>query len=280
MGELLLCKQSAAEVPYYIEGIGWNVYTLEELCYYVENNIYLLEHDFMTEELCSWIEKEMKNEQLAEKLYTIMQRDGRLSKFVAILLSECGYSPKDIVEYVVAIIHEMEEKTDFERNKIRADRLLENEKYISCMYEYKLLLASEDAKGQESRLIGNIWNNLGTAYARLFLFEEAIHCYEEAYSKNQSVESLKQYVMACYCYYEDTDELESAIGKYNLDACLLQGIKNEMDMAYKSERLEKFGERFGSIVALKALGRRGDYQKEIGKMIFSWKEEYRRICRI
>ena len=45
---------------------SWNVYSLEELCYYIENNTYLLEKDFMTEELCTWVGKEIKNEKLCK----------------------------------------------------------------------------------------------------------------------------------------------------------------------------------------------------------------------
>ena len=61
MGELFICNEPIAALPYYIEGISWNVYSLEELCYYLENNTYLLENDFMNEELCTWIGKELKN---------------------------------------------------------------------------------------------------------------------------------------------------------------------------------------------------------------------------
>lgn len=279
MGELLLCKEPIAAMPYYIEGLSWNVYTLEELCYYVENNTYLLERDFMTEELCTWIGKEVKNLILAEKLRDVMHMDGRLSVFVQTLLEECGYCPKDVIKSVVAIISEMEEKSDFECNKIRADRLLEREKYLSSIYEYKSLLESNDAGEQSKELIGNIWHNLGTAYGRLFLFAEAIQCYEKAYKLNGNTESLKQCMKACHCHYDETGYLQ-AIEKYQPDATLVQEVKKEMDEAYRSESLERFNDHFGSTVALKALGRRGDYQKEIGNMIFQWKEEYRKICRI
>ena len=70
------------------------------------------------------------------------------------------------------------------------------------------------------------------------------------------------------------------IEKYQPDAELVQEVKKEMDAAYSSDSLEAFNDKFGATVALKALGRRGDYQKEVGNMIFQWKEEYRRICRI
>ena len=279
MGELLLCKEPIAAMPYYIEGISWNVYSLEELCYYVEHNIYLLESDFMTEELCTWIGKEVKNSILAEKLRNIMRVNGKLSEFVQVLLDASGYCPKDVVKEILLIIREMEEKSDFERNKMRADRLLEREKYLSSIYEYKSLLESNAAGEQTKELLGSIWHNLGASYARLFLFAEAIHCYEKAYKLNNHIESLKQCLMACHCHYDEAGFLQ-AVETYQPDESLVQEIREEIDKAYNSQALETFNDKFGSTVALKARGRRGDYQKEIGNMIFQWKEEYRKICKV
>ena len=54
MGELILCSHPIAAMPYYIDNISLNVYSLEELCYYIENHLYLIEADFMSEELCLW----------------------------------------------------------------------------------------------------------------------------------------------------------------------------------------------------------------------------------
>ena len=85
--------------------------------------------------------------------------------------------------------------------------------------------------------------------------------------------------MACHCHYDEAGFLQ-AIENYQPDAALVQEAKQEMDKAYSSQELEAFNDKFGSTVALKALGRRGDYQKEIGKMIFQWKEEYRKICKV
>ena len=251
MGELLICNEPIAALPYYIEGISWNVYSLEELCYYVENNTYLLEKDFMNEELCTWIGKEVKNLKLAERLRDIMRMDGRLSEFVLALLVECGYCPRENIKEIVQIVCEMEEKSDFECNKVRADRLMEKEKYISSIYEYKRLLDSNEAGEQSKELIGNIWHNLGTAYARLFLFQEAMHCYDKAYNLNGNPASQEAIQMAGRC------------------------LTHEM----KVENME-FSEKLDAIAALNTREHRSQYHKEISNVIFNWKEEYRRICRI
>ena len=251
MGELFICNEPIAALPYYIEGISWNVYSLEELCYYVENNTYLLEKDFMNEELCTWIGKEVKNLKLAERLRDIMRMDGRLSEFVLALLTECGYCSRETIKEIVRIVREMEEKSDFECNKVRADRLMEKEKYLSSIYEYKRLLDSNEAGEQSKELIGNIWHNLGTAYARMFLFQEAMHCYEKAYTLNQNPESMAAIKLAGQC------------------------LSNEINVEDSD-----FNEKLEVVAVMNGNGQKRNYQKAVSDIIFNWKEEYRRICRI
>lgn len=279
MGELFICNEPIATLPYYIEGISWNVYSLEELCYYIENNTYLLEKDFMTEELCTWIGKEVKNLTLAEQLRDIMHMDGRLSEFVLTLLVECGYCPKDTIKEIVRIVQEMEEKSDFECNKVRADRLMEKEKYLSSIYEYKRLLDSNEAGEQSKELLGNIWHNLGTAYARLFLFQEAIHCYERAYDLNDNPESLKECLMAHRCL---SDEIgyEVAAQKYDVSEELQKIYREEIVEASFAEEAVEFINKLEAIKIMNTGGQKKEYQKAISNIIFNWKEEYRRICRI
>ena len=59
-------------------------------------------------------------------------------------------------------------------------------------------------------LEGNIWHNLGTAYAGLFLFEDAAFCYQKAYEKNQNPVSMKQHKEAVELAKEPFALLETA----------------------------------------------------------------------
>lgn len=99
-------------------------------------------------------------------------------------------------------VRQMEQKSDFERDKIRADQLMEKEKYLAAIYRYKHLLDEADMKETGEVLRGNLWHNLGTAYARLFLFEEAGHCFEKAYALNKQKESLRECLMCCHCRHD------------------------------------------------------------------------------
>ena len=55
MGELILCKRPIAAIPYYLEGASINVYSLEELSYFLYHHTYQIPQDFMSVELCHWI---------------------------------------------------------------------------------------------------------------------------------------------------------------------------------------------------------------------------------
>ena len=55
MGSLILCHKKKAKHPYEISRIHTRISTLEELCYYLCNNLYLIDYTIMNEQLCRWI---------------------------------------------------------------------------------------------------------------------------------------------------------------------------------------------------------------------------------
>lgn len=204
MGELLLCNEAIAAMPYYIEGMSINVYSIEELNYYIINNTYLLDDDFMSLELCTWIENHAHLPKLAMHLRTIISTNGRLSAFVTELLEYSGYCTKEELKNTHDALKELEEKSEFECLKIRADRLMEKKKYTVAIFEYKKLLSCEDAKHTERILYGNIYHNLATAYVQLFLFDIAADLYLEAFRQNGDRKSL----WSClYAYKLDNNDI-------------------------------------------------------------------------
>ena len=43
MGAVLICKQEQVKTPYYIESMGVRLYSMEELAYFLYQNIYLVD---------------------------------------------------------------------------------------------------------------------------------------------------------------------------------------------------------------------------------------------
>lgn len=182
MGEMLLCSHGIASMPYYIESIALNVYSLEELCYYLKRNIDLADPSFMDGELIDWIRTQLKLPALAGRLER-KKAQGSLFEFVAAIVSGCNYCTGEELEQMRASLADFENKSETECVKIRADRLLERRRYRACILEYKKLLEHPKASGE---FAGNIFHNMGCAYAGLFLFRQAAECYERAYRQNKN----------------------------------------------------------------------------------------------
>ena len=279
MGELLLCHETMADAPYYVDEIGINLYTMEELCYYIYTNAYLIDRSFMKEELCTWIGQEAGRPKLAEKLHNMIENDGKLSDFAFAILEDTAYGTMKEMQDCIFAIRQMEQKSDFECYKIRADQLMRNSKYLAAIYEYKRLLESGDAKEADALLRGALWHNLGTAYARLFLFAEAAECYETAYGLNEKEESLKECLM-CYRCLHDEGKFEELAETYHLDDMAVLEIKNELSIAAKDEALEAFETHLEELAQQMRGTDKNRVKEELVSIINGWKKEYRRSCKV
>ena len=76
-----LCQVKKARHPYFIESISTNIFTIEELCFYLEKNIYLLDQTIINEKLLDWIRDELGLVRLYRKLYEQLENGGDDRKF-------------------------------------------------------------------------------------------------------------------------------------------------------------------------------------------------------
>lgn len=75
MSGYILCKTPMASVPYYIKNVGTNIYSIEELCYYLYQNLYLVDESLMNVGLCKWIGRELRMKELARRLSILMEHN-------------------------------------------------------------------------------------------------------------------------------------------------------------------------------------------------------------
>ena len=74
MSKPILCIGTYAKTPFHIEKVGKNVYCIEELCYILVNNAFLLDEDSFGNDLFDWIEKECSLERLADELRSMYMK--------------------------------------------------------------------------------------------------------------------------------------------------------------------------------------------------------------
>ena len=75
MARVILCETKVATTSYIFPNTKIEVFSYEELCYYVYNNIALLSEEYIGKKLFDWIEKELEMEELALKLRVVKDKD-------------------------------------------------------------------------------------------------------------------------------------------------------------------------------------------------------------
>ena len=88
MGSLILCHKKRAKHPYEITRIHKRIYTVEELCYYLCNNLYLIDYTILNEQLCRWIRDELELVSLAESLMEMLKNHVSVEQFVLYVLND------------------------------------------------------------------------------------------------------------------------------------------------------------------------------------------------
>ena len=276
MSTLIYCANSIAATPYYIEEISLNVYSLEELSYYMLNNVYLLSSKLMNQELCNWIGRELKQPKLASELLSMIQNNSPLHLFVGHILSANGYASQKEIKDALSIIATFENKSESERKKIRADRLMASGKYVDAIYEYETLLSDDLAKTMPRTVEGDVYHNLGCAFAKLFFFEEASKCFDEGYKRNQKKQTLYCLLYAARCS-KDKASFEDYVAKYQVPHTDVEEILQVVSRATIKEDIIGFDSAINSLLYN---GGGDDAKATIDNVISNWKDEYIKICRI
>lgn len=182
MGAVKLCIHKQAKNPFFIEATGTNVYSLEELAYYLYENIYLVNEHFMDEKLYGWIEKQLELPKLAEALREDSGKVKQVYSQVLKILAESDYYSEEemtALQEKIAVISGLQTQ---ERMKYKADEFYGNEYYWEAITEYEKILNIRQSTKLDVTFYAKVWNNLGGCYGRVFLFEKAATCFENAYS--------------------------------------------------------------------------------------------------
>lgn len=190
MSLVTICKYQRTRTPFYVEQAGLNLYSLEELAYFLYHNICLADRSMFDERMCRWIADEIGYPELAARI-----RNGIASgtNFQNLVLSVVGSADLFSNPELTALgdrLKSLSSLQEQERLKMRADELLDNHNEWAAMEEYRHILRMHQNNRLGMEFYAAIWNNLGVCYARQFMFEEAADCFETSceYSQNDEVE--------------------------------------------------------------------------------------------
>lgn len=375
MSGYILCQVKRAKLPYYIENISTNIYSIEELCFYFYHNIYLLDSTILNEELCFWIRDQLGLKKLADNLYKHLDDDDmKVGDFILPVFKEINYLSLEEFRKLNQQIQQLAKEPEVLRQKRKGDYLMEHGKYVNAIKVYQKALrqetedeaavtdirkpetvaaekaetvqeaetteASTETKTEEAaetespvaitidmvedpeeraetenveeaekpeedtsetdatslqeekqeevaadpelphqeillgkQFIGEIYHNMGCAYARLFQMEEAIRCFEIAYGKLHTMGAVKSLLYAVYMEH-GVDAFVEKAKELEVDEERQEEIYVEVEEAVEDLYDTPEGQKYKKLLEEKQQGREEDYQQGMKQLLEQLTAEY------
>lgn len=369
MSGYILCQVKRAKLPYYIENISTNIYSIEELCFYFYHNIYLLDSTILNEELCFWIRDQLGLKKLAENLYKHLDDDEmKVGDFILPVFKEISYLSLEEFRRLNQQIRQLANEPEVLRQKRKGDYLMEHGKYVNAIKVYQRALrreaeddievtdirkpeateaaadhtvgvqeTTENPAGAEAespvaitidmmedpqggveeetdstpenpetdaaetdssssreekqeevtpdqelprqeillgkQFIGEIYHNMGCAYARLFQMEEAIRCFEIAYGKLHTMGAVKSLLYAVYMEH-GVDAFVEKAKQLEVDEERQEEIYVEVEEAVEDLYDTPEGQEYKKLLEEKQQGREEDYQQGMEHLLEQLTAEY------
>lgn len=270
MSNVMLCLGTYATTPYFVSESCIHLFSIEELCFYIYNNAFLLDDSFVNEKLADWIENELSLKTVADTVRSICDKNGALGNLVRVLNNEIGYYSEDEWTALLEDIANNSRMSLDNRKKIRADGLLSSGRYIKAMEEYEgILLGLTD---NDEQLLAGVYHNLGVCAAKLFLFDKAAVFFQKAYESYANTESYQEMLWALKLSMSPTtylDYLADHKESYE-DSLEVERSLEILRMSWGEQPSHKYLKELGM---LKSDG--GPYYDGIERLTDEVKEQYR-----
>lgn len=275
MGKLIQCSSGIAKEPYHFRLTKTNVYSMEEVCYYIRHNIYMMQEEVFDREFIHWIRRELHMDKTADKLERLIDDNRNMKDIVVTICCSCDYYEEDEIRELIRIIDETEHLPGYARKKYKGDNYLRCQSYEKAIEEYEKVFESDEILQAEAAVYGDLFHNMGVAYVNMGEFHKASELFLKAYEKNNREESLAQCMYAL--------RMCKDVGTYKKllnDLEVTQESQSKWEKEYqRAVEHASHSREVKQIEKLRGLVRSGnieEYYEKVHGYIGMWKEEYRK----
>ena len=214
------------------------MHCIEELCYCIRENAFLIDASLMNDDLVNWIDKDCGLTDLAKELYPMVHKKGSLSSFVTMILEFTGLYDGTVTGEVEQTLKKGAGLSGIEKRKSQIDYLVKKKKYGAAIRGYEELLSQwqetlkEGGELPAGKVRSGILHNKGVAFAGLMLYAQAAECFLEAYGIEKDSRMYEDYLAAKRM--ELAEEAYIAFAAENP-----QGYEAALKLEQKMEELKK-----------------------------------------
>lgn len=191
MSGLILCGRPLSAKPYYIQEAGLHIYSEQELCYYIYNNLMMIDDSFISDGLIRFLEEDLSMQELGQRL---RKRKGKMatSQLLLMIMQSVDYYNKEELEQFRQQLEQKDQAHPYDLLKSRADYMLKQKRYPKAIALYEHGLGKEQEWEVPEEVLGELWHNKALAQAGMFWMQEAADSLVKAFVLLQDSEILKE----------------------------------------------------------------------------------------
>ncbi len=269
-----LCIGEYARVGYDPEHMGIKVYSLEELCFFIKENAFLLDDGFVDDSLGAWLSEECDLQELGEELRKASRKRMSLKSYVGMILEYACFFSKEKNKEILDIIAENSSLSIYQKKKARADALVNKGHYGLAGKEYGSLL--QMLPEEQIILRGEIYHGCGVCLAKMFYFTLAGEYFLKAHTMTGKIASYKQYLwtkrlsMTEKEYVQFLKDHEEAYE----DSVDMEEYLEELSRQWKGSYS---GQLYAAIRKDEEVRKIADYQHKLSQRVEYLKDSYREM---
>lgn len=193
MGKIILCKGQVAKVPYTNPSDDEKLYSIEEICYYVNLNLYQIEKSFFSLELIKYIKEELKLDELSSKLQKLIKENYGLKDLITTLFCGCDLYDKDEILKTIELLELIEKMPTWEKRAYIGYKFLSEGRYWLALKSLRHTLKEETlSKDDYARILEAI----GICLIHTSSFKEAANYFYKGYRYNKNIKLLINTLLA------------------------------------------------------------------------------------
>ncbi len=254
MSRVILCSGIRAKEPFVMKASGRKVYTVEELCYCLHDELETLDGETLGPELADFLGNELGLKDRATTLRTLIEDNSELkNRLVVVLCASDLYTAPEINE----ICEEFERNlnmTPLVRAKKIADRRLTEGRIKAAFSAYRDILSDERVGELSDDDLSAIMHNCGVIRMRMGYLEEAASMFLRAFAHTDDQNAVRCYLMALKLIGDEERYIKEAMRLFDSGELI-----KELEEEYSRE-VERFEESGGLDCIERLRNLRDDYR--------------------
>lgn len=244
---------------------GVRVNTIQQLCWYIQSNIDILDEHTYDAGLFAWMDRVTGDKSISD----YVRMGGSCREMTRRLLSSVDYFSNNEVSMIADRLAQLEKLPANDRGKMTADNCMRNGKYLAALKQYHHLICH---MGDETPAWqAAVWHNMGLASLKLHNKAQAADCMKKARDVSGSEQDTLDYLRMLYvCGFHK--QFGEEAGKAGLSEDQTQALRQQVTGAQEAFDSSEDGRRIREGIAMKHEQKMADYSEFVQAFVRAGRE--------